>query len=136
MLIPTVYVLYVCFQVYTKKLLPITGKTRLLYFYFLRLIVIFFILWLVYVLYAFYEQFSWPELLGLIFLGIYNLTGFISFCFAITKPDVYEAVMEFSCKCLKAEDNNADNNEETNIQEESSSQGNDKIYNNTENVEM
>merc|ERR1712157_424996 len=91
MAIPAFYALYVWYKVYTENLLPLTGKTRFLYLYFLRLLVIFFVLWFFFIGSLFMERTWW---LAFVFVAI-NSTGFISFCFALTKPDVHDAVMEF-----------------------------------------
>lgn len=42
MLVPTIYVLYVRFNLWRRQLLPKTGKTRVLSLYFMRILVVFF----------------------------------------------------------------------------------------------
>lgn len=53
-LIPVTYVLYVAFDVFRKKLLPLTGKTRELAIYFFRLIAIFVFMWLPTLIFVFF----------------------------------------------------------------------------------
>jgi len=86
MMVPTVYVLYTAFEIYRKDLLPLTGKTRALVLYFFRLIAVFVGFWIVFVVAIFLK--GWYQAIAFV---IFNLTGFVSFCFALTKPDVKEA---------------------------------------------
>lgn len=89
MMIPTVYVIYVCCNIYKQGLLPTTGGTRALLFYFFRLLLMFFVLWIVFIVAVFLN--GWPQAIAFVFI---NLAGFLSFCFAMTKPDISEAVID------------------------------------------
>lgn len=89
MMLPSIYLLYVCLDIYWNGLLPISGKTRFLALYFFRLIAIFVGFWIIFVVAVFLK--GWAQAIAFVF---FNLTGFVSFCFAVTKPDVREACLD------------------------------------------
>jgi len=92
-LLPVFYVLYICIRVWKDKLLPLSGDTRTLAFYFLRIAIVFFIIWfpvaIIELLY--YSRFGYDRYL-------YDLTYLVlageifSAALALTKPDVLLAL--------------------------------------------
>jgi len=97
-LLPVFYVLYICIRVWKDKLLPLSGDTRTLAFYFLRIAIVFFIIWfpvaIIELLY--YSRFGYDRYL-------YDLTYLVlageifSAALALTKPDVLLAVKRLLC---------------------------------------
>jgi hypothetical protein len=53
---PTMYLAYICIQVWRGKLLPLNGRTRVLALYFLRIIVAFFVFWIPGIVLQMYEK--------------------------------------------------------------------------------
>lgn len=104
---PVLYVLWVCWDVYRKKLLPPAGKRRLLSIYFGRLVLVFLVFWVptLLILFAFAPEVSvWVRFAG----GTWShLQGCASAIITLLKPDIAEAVKNFiTCKCSKGEETN------------------------------
>ncbi|CAJ1937602.1 unnamed protein product [Cylindrotheca closterium] len=95
--IPTFYGLHVSFDIQRRKLLPPTGKRRLLSIYFGRLLLVFCIFWipsviLIFVLPSFTP--SWSGFAG----GTWShLQTLMSAVVISRKPDIYKAFMDFLC---------------------------------------
>lgn len=103
--IPSIYIVFVTYQVWRRKLLPPTGKRRLLTVYFGRLVVVFYVMWLptLVILFAFSSFVPpWVHFVG----GLWShLQGAVSAGVSVLKPDIYAAVMAFltcrSCRDCK-----------------------------------
>lgn len=103
--IPSVYITYVSYMVYSRSLLPPTGKRRLLTVYFGRLILVFYVMWLPTLLILFaLASFvpPWVQFVG----GLWShLQGLVSAVVSLMKPDIYKAIMNFlTCQCGKGEE--------------------------------
>jgi hypothetical protein len=99
--IPVVYVAYVCYDVLVgSKLLPPTGKRRILVVYFFRLIVVFLIMWVPTFILLFivapwvppsvhFAGGTWSHMQGIVSAGV-----------SLFKPDIGNAVQRFvTCQC-------------------------------------
>lgn len=104
--IPIVYVLYVCFDIWRRKLLPPSGKRRLLALYFGRIIIIFIALWGPHFLLN-YVLATWLPT-WLVYLGgtLSHLQGAASVAVSLLKPDIAYAVKRFvRCQCCDEDAN-------------------------------
>lgn len=105
---PPFFVLsYVCFKVWRGGLLPRSGRTRVLAFYFARIITIFFLFWILAITLANLEPANKAGLngchYGYWYLG--NLNSVLNVAFACTKPDLKNAILQLLvCKCSSTED--------------------------------
>ncbi|CAJ1947289.1 unnamed protein product [Cylindrotheca closterium] len=100
--IPLVYVMWACFDVYRRNLLPPRGKRRLLFIYYARLVGMFVVMWVPSIVLAFVMPIS-PEYF---FAGgtWSHLQGGVSAVVALMKPDILQAVKRFiKCRCDDAE---------------------------------
>lgn len=90
---PFLYTLGACIHVYTKGLLPTQGRTRVLSIFFLRVVIIFLLTWvpfLILVDVTYYKTASdWMLALAYYFA---SLQGLLSVSVALQKPDVKRAV--------------------------------------------
>ena len=98
--IPLVYVIYVLYQIKKQNLMPTVGKRRILTVYFLRLAIVFVVMWL-------------PALLFLFILGAWiphwlvwaggawsHLQGLVSSILSLGKPDIKSATYHlWKCQC-------------------------------------
>ena len=103
--IPIVYVLYICWDIYAKKLFPPPGQRRLFTIYFGRLIIVFLVMWIptLVLLFVFSEWVpEWVDFFG----GSWShLQGGISAFLALLKPDIKDAFVRFlTCRCNFRED--------------------------------
>ena len=104
--IPVVYVVWVCFDIWYKKLLPPSGKRRLLVIYFGRVIMVFLVVWVPYFLLLFVLS-TWVPHYGHFIGGtLTHLQGVVSAGVSLLKPDIYYAVKSFvtcygrwDCRC-------------------------------------
>ena len=100
--IPSVYIIYVTYRIWRYKLIPPTGKRRLLTVYFGRLIFVFYIMWLPTMILLFvipsYGP-TWVHFLG----GLWShLQGAVSMAVSLMKPDIASAVKHLLlCQCEK-----------------------------------
>lgn len=93
---PLFYVLYVCWDVWWKNLLPQSGHTRVLSVYFLRVVIVFSVTWVpYYVIYEYAWRYTEPSPLIQISYYIGSLQGLVSVSVAMTKPDIKRAVLNF-----------------------------------------
>jgi hypothetical protein len=103
--IPIIYVIWVVYDIYAKKLLPPTGKRRELTIYFFRLTFIFIFFWMptVLVFYVFRGIEPW----GMFAFGVFaHSAGGVSAVFSTLKPDVGRATRDFlRCKWMRARPN-------------------------------
>ena len=104
---PLVYVVAVCVHVWWHQLLPRQGRTRILSLYFLRVVIVFLLTWvpfLVLVDVTYYKTHSlW--MLGLAYY-FSSLQGLLSVVVAVLgKPDVQRAVTNFLC-CRRGDEFN------------------------------
>lgn len=100
--IPSFYIIFVTFQVWYYKLLPPTGKRRLLAVYFGRLILVFYVMWvptlvLIFAVPAYLP--SWAAFLS----GLWShLQGAVSMAVSLMKPDILKSVKQLlMCQCGK-----------------------------------
>lgn len=94
-IIPIGYVLYVCWDVRRRKLLPPSGKRRLLTMYFGRIILVFLLMWGPYFLLN-YILATWLPTWVIFAGGLFShFQGPASACASLLKPDILIAV-----KCL------------------------------------
>jgi hypothetical protein len=93
--IPTVYVVYVSYNVFQRKLLPPSGKRRLLAVYFFRLIFAFLIMWIPTLIILFIVVSGVPT--SVLFAGgtWSHLQGAVSAGLSLMKPDIKDAVKNF-----------------------------------------
>jgi hypothetical protein len=100
--IPILYVIWIVYDIYAKKLLPPTGKRRELTIYFFRITFIFIFFWMptVLVYYVFQGMHPW----GMFALGVFtHSAGGVSAIFTTFKPDVGRATNNFlRCKWSRA----------------------------------
>ncbi|CAB9522179.1 Receptor-type guanylate cyclase gcy-19 [Seminavis robusta] len=93
---PILYVIYVCFDVWWNERLPISGRTRVLALYFLRVIIIFLVTWVPY--FVIYEI-AWniTHNRWMVYFSYYlgSVQGFLSVCVALSKPDVKKVFWNF-----------------------------------------
>ena len=96
--IPIGYVLYIAFDIWRRELMPSSGKRRMLSIYFMRIVAVFLIMWIPFLILVvtstgnpliFFLGGSWG-----------HIQGILSSAMSLTKPDVYQAVREFiTCQC-------------------------------------
>jgi len=92
--IPFAYVLYVCYKVHRGNLLPTSGRTRQLYFFFMRLTIVFVLMWIpsFLIMFAIGNPNVWLSFAG----GSWShIQGFVSAFFCLTKPDIRAVVIDF-----------------------------------------
>lgn len=93
--IPLAYVCWAAYQIYTQKLLPPSGRRRLLAIYFFRIAAVFLIMWLPGLLLLFVTSAwldPWVQWAG----GAWShLQGLVSAIVSLWKPDVWQAVKHF-----------------------------------------
>ena len=93
--IPSISIIYVTYMVMSRKLLPPTGKRRLLTVYFGRLVLVFYVMWIptLLILFAFSSFLPpWVHFLG----GLWShLQGAVSAVISLLKPDIARAVYRF-----------------------------------------
>eukprot|EP00547_Thalassionema_nitzschioides_P013541 CAMPEP_0194248396 /NCGR_PEP_ID=MMETSP0158-20130606/18273_1 /TAXON_ID=33649 /ORGANISM="Thalassionema nitzschioides, Strain L26-B" /LENGTH=293 /DNA_ID=CAMNT_0038984689 /DNA_START=111 /DNA_END=989 /DNA_ORIENTATION=- len=107
-IVPSIYILSVAFDIWRRKLLPKNQreKTRQIALYYMRLIVVFLIIWVAFITLHFVG--GWPAATAAF---IYDLTGIVSVSFALTKKDIITAFFGFLkwiFFCQTNETNNAD----------------------------
>ena len=106
-MLPYVYVMYACFDIWLKQLMPPRGKRRLLTIYFFRIVAVFLFMWgpvafFNFLFKNFVSNASW-ELAGLYIVSILaHFQAFVSAVVAMTKPDIGACVMSLLTKiCIK-----------------------------------
>lgn len=101
---PLLYVIYVCFDVWHCKLLPKTGRTRILSLYFLRVIIVFFVTWVPYfILYEIAWNVTHSRWMVKVSYFLASIQGLVSVSVAMGKPDIKKAVLRFVCPCISKE---------------------------------
>ena len=93
--VPMIILLWVSFDVWHRKLLPIRGKTRLMALYFLRIVIVFLMTWLPYFLMyeiSFNITFHSPTVRAAHYFN--SVQGTISVIVSLSKPDVRNAVLD------------------------------------------
>lgn len=94
MVVPFAYVMYVWWDVYYHKLLPLTGRTRMIFVYFLHLVIVYLVMWMptalfMFVVIKFGYWASWTA-------GTWShLQGFVSVAVSLHKPDIRHAFVGF-----------------------------------------
>ena len=103
--IPMLYIHYVIYDVWKKGLMPPAGKRRLLAIYFGRIVVVFVLCWVPYMVLVFMFATWMPTEVHFYGGTLSHLQGVISAGLCLLKPDVYFAVKRFfSCRCRQKED--------------------------------
>lgn len=103
---PLIYVLYVTWDVHRKKLLPLSGSTRVISLYFLRVVIVFLVTWVpYYIIYNVAWIVTGSRTMVQVTYFIGSLQGLISVSVAMTKPDVKRAVFKFMYPCQEEENN-------------------------------
>ena len=105
--IPIGYVIYICYDMWKRKLMPPAGKRRLLSIYFLRVVAAYVLMWMPHlVLCLAGTGYPWAVFAG----GTWgHFQGVVSAGLSLTKPDVYQAVRKFlRCQCQQQSDPNKD----------------------------
>lgn len=105
--IPIGYVIYICYDMWKRKLMPPAGKRRLLSIYFLRVVAAYVLMWMPHlVLCLAGTGYAWAVFAG----GTWgHFQGVVSAGLSLTKPDVYQAVRKFlRCQCQQQSDPNMD----------------------------
>lgn len=98
--IPIAYVLYAAFDIWRKKLLPPNGKRRLLTQYFGRIILIFLLMWLPFLIITYALAPFMPMWVNVAGGAISHMQGPASAGMALMKPDVMLAFKNFlRCQC-------------------------------------
>ena len=97
---PVTFVTLVCLDVWYHGLLPrISGRTRTIALYFLRVIFIFMVTWLPYMILITYGLRN-SRLLGYIGMCLTSIQASLSVLVALSKDDIYWAVKTFiTCQC-------------------------------------
>lgn len=106
--IPITYVLYISFLIWKHKLLPPQGKRRLLVIYFGRIVVVFILCWVPYMLLLFAFTSWMPTWVHFAGGTLSHLQGAISAALSLLKPDLYHAVKSFYT-CQKCRRKGGDN---------------------------
>ena len=107
--IPVLYIFYACFDVWRRKLLPPSGKRRLLVVYFGRVIFVFITIWIPYFVLLFCFATLVPPSVHFVGGTLSHLQGMISAAVCLLKPDILFAVKRFlTCKCFSSSDENVD----------------------------
>jgi len=102
--IPITYILYISFIVWKHKLLPPQGKRRLLVIYFGRIVVVFILCWVPYMLLLFVFTTWMPTWVHFAGGTLSHLQGAISAALSLLKPDLYHAVKSFyTCQVCRRE---------------------------------
>ena len=91
--IPLTYVLYICYDIVKRKLMPPSGKRRLLSIYFLRVVAAYVLMWMPHlVLCLAGTGKAWAVFAG----GTWgHLQGAVSAFVSLTKPDIRKAFLDF-----------------------------------------
>jgi energy-converting hydrogenase Eha subunit A len=93
--IPSVYIIFVTFDVWRRNLLPPSGRRRLLVIYFGRLIVVFYVMWLP-TLFTLFILYKYMSPMGNFLGGLWShLQGAVSAGVSLLKPDIYSAFKSF-----------------------------------------
>jgi hypothetical protein len=99
--IPVIYVVWVAYQIYAKKLLPPTGKRRELTIYFFRITFIFIFFWIPMLLVYFIFR-GLPPWAMFGFAVFTHSAGGVSAVYSTYKPDIGRATRNFlRCKWLR-----------------------------------
>jgi hypothetical protein len=93
--VPITYVLYISFMIWKHKLLPPQGKRRLLVIYFGRIVIVFILCWVPYMLLLFAFTSWMPTWVHFAGGTLSHLQGAISAALSLLKPDLYHAVKSF-----------------------------------------
>lgn len=96
---PLCYVIYVCVHVWRRKLLPRSGRTRVLSLYFLRVVIVFLVTWVPYfIIYEIAWNVTHSRWMVHISYYLGSVQGLMSVVVALSKPDIKRAVFQFvSC---------------------------------------
>jgi len=96
---PLIYVTYVYIDVWYRKLLPKSGRTRVLSLYFLRVIIVFLVTWVPYfILYEIAWNVTHSRWMVIVSYYLGSIQGTLSVVVALSKPDIQRAVRRF-VKC-------------------------------------
>ena len=95
--IPMIYIQYVCYDIWRKKLMPPTGKRRLLAVYFGRIVLVFVLMWVPYMILVFMFATWMPTWVHFYGGTLSHLQGAVSASLCLFKPDIYFAVKRFVC---------------------------------------
>lgn len=98
---PFIYFIYIFIHIWRNKLLPITGKTRVLAVFFLRIAVVFVIVWIPFFVYEVLVEYMDKTFSasGFFLLFVLAVGEIVSFALVTTKPDVRDAIIHLlSCK--------------------------------------
>lgn len=91
---PLLFCLWVCFDVWYRDLLPKRGRTRVLSLFFLRVIVVFLVTWIPYfIIYEVAWNITYSTWMVNISYYLSSIQGTVSVLVALSKPDIYDAVM-------------------------------------------
>jgi hypothetical protein len=95
---PFLYTLGACLHVWWKKLLPSKGRTRILSLYFLRVVLVFLLTWVPFLILVDVTYYKTASLwmLGLAYYFA-SLQGLLSAVVAMGKPDIKRAVINLIC---------------------------------------
>uniref|UniRef100_A0A7S1YVF3 Uncharacterized protein n=1 Tax=Ditylum brightwellii TaxID=49249 RepID=A0A7S1YVF3_9STRA len=100
---PLLYLIGVCVHIWKYKLLPRSGRTRVLSLYFLRVVIVFLVTWVPYfVIFEIAFNVTFSRFMVYISYYLGSIQGFLSVVVAMSKPDVKRAVYQFLC-CRKPE---------------------------------
>ena len=99
---PITYIGYVSFVIWRKKLLPPKGKRRLLAIYFGRIVVVFVLCWVPYMILLFVFTTWMPTWVHFLGGTLSHLQGTASAILSLKKPDLLIAVKRFYC-CERGE---------------------------------
>jgi hypothetical protein len=102
--IPIIWVFWICWDVYHKKLLPPTGQRRLLSIYFGRLVLVFLVMWIPTLLLIFALTPYLPHWVRYAGGTWSHLQGGVSAFLILKKPDLADAFRDFiRCRCYNEE---------------------------------
>jgi hypothetical protein len=96
---PFLYTIGACLHVWWKKLLPSQGRTRVLSIYFLRVVIVFLLTWVPFLILVDVTYYKTASLwmLGLAYYFA-SLQGLLSVIVALEKPDIKRAVTNMLCR--------------------------------------
>lgn len=100
--VPVAYITYVSFIIWKKKLLPPKGKRRLLALYFGRIVFVFVLCWVPYMILLFVFTTWMPTWVHFLGGTLSHLQGTASAILSLQKPDLLIAVKRFYC-CERGE---------------------------------
>lgn len=93
---PLLYVIYVCVDVWWRKLLPRSGRTRVLSLYFLRVVIVFLVTWVPYfIIYEIAWNVTHSQWMVHVSYFLGSIQGFMSVVVALSKPDIKRAFYQF-----------------------------------------